>query len=167
MKRSRSFLLLPLLLFCAAPALAFDINGVAIGASEQEVKKKFPSAHCKPLEWKTDAADRRCDDARAAFSGIPSRLTFYLRGDKVQGFDLRFDIKDLERVKSQLKSRWGAPQAETVETIARREGEDRKVLKMRWEKGPDHATLVSQLDKKRIGVEVARGTLFDDIYKVK
>jgi hypothetical protein len=157
-----------LLLLCAAmPALAFDLNGVGLGASEQDVKKKFPGAHCKPLEWKADAADRRCDDVRAAFVGIPSRVTFYLRGDKVQGFDLRCDIKDLERVKAQLKSRWGAPLAETVETISRKEGEDRKVLKMRWEKGADHATLVSQLDKKRVGVEVARGAFFDDIYKVK
>lgn len=155
------------LLCAAAPALAFDVNGVGIGATEQELKKKFPGAHCKPLEWKTDAADRRCDDVRAAFAGIPSRLTFYLRGDKVLAFDLRFDAKDLERVKSQLKSRWGAPLSETLETIARREGEDRKVLKMRWEKGADHATLVGQLERKRVGVEVARGAFFDDIYKVR
>src|SRR4051794_31120368 len=101
---------LPLcLLLAATPALAFDLNGVGLGARELDIRKAFPSAHCKPLEWKTDAADRRCDDARAAFVGIPTRLTFYLRADAVQGFDLRFESKDLERVKTLLKSRWGAP----------------------------------------------------------
>lgn len=156
-----------LLLAAALPARAFDAGGVGIGAGEEAIRKAFPSAHCKPLEWKADAADRRCDDARAQVGGIPARLTFYLKAGAVQAFDLRFDSKDLERLKAQLRSRWGEPKAEATETLARREGEDRKVFKMRWEQGRDTALLVSQLDKKRVSVEVARGSFFDEIYKVK
>ncbi|TAK39553.1 MAG: hypothetical protein EPO29_10895, partial [Betaproteobacteria bacterium] len=56
----------------AAPAAvwAFDLNGVALGAREADVKQAFLSAYCKPLDWKSRAADRRCDDARIAFGGI-------------------------------------------------------------------------------------------------
>ncbi|HEX2651596.1 MAG TPA: hypothetical protein VHN19_16835, partial [Burkholderiales bacterium] len=56
-------LILIALAFLALPALAYDVNGVAIGGKEIDVKKAFPSVHCKELEWRTDAADRRCDDA--------------------------------------------------------------------------------------------------------
>ncbi len=162
--RAAAFLLLAL---AALPVRAFDAGGVGLGAGEEAIRKAFPSAHCKPLEWKADAADRRCDDARALLGGIPGRLTFYLKGGAVQAFDLRFEAKDLEALKAHLRKRWGEPKSELIETLARREGEDRKVFKMRWEKGQDAALLVSQLDKKRVNVEVARGNFFDEIYKVK
>lgn len=151
----------------ALPARAFEAGGVALGAGEEAIRKAFPSAHCKPLEWKADAADRRCDDARALLGGIPTRLTFYLKAGAVQAFDLRFEAKDLEALKAHLRKRWGEPKAELTETLARREGEDRKVFKMRWERGADSALLVSQQDKKRVNVEVARGAFFDEIYKVR
>jgi hypothetical protein len=95
-------------------------------------------------------------------------VTFYLKAGVIQAFDLRFDIKDLDKVKAHLRARWGAPLAETTEVIAKRDSkEDRKVFKMRWEKGADHALLSAQLEKKRANVEVGRGNFFDEVYKVK
>jgi hypothetical protein len=93
------------LLSLSAPARAFDANGVSLGGREAEVKKAFPSARCKPLEWRSEAADRRCDDAEISLGGIPARITFYLKRDAVQGFDLRFDTRDLERMSAFLKKR--------------------------------------------------------------
>lgn len=126
-----------LLLLLAAPsALAFDLRGVALGAPEAEVRKAFPAARCKPLEWKRDAAERRCDDARSALAGAEVRVTLYLKGDAEQAFSVRFDSKDLERVAAQLRVQYGAPLAEATEAIARPGREDRRVYKMRWEKAP-------------------------------
>lgn len=149
------------------PALAYDANGVGLGGREIDVKKAFPSAHCKALEWKSDAADRRCDDARISFGGVEAKITFYLKAGAIQAFDLRFDTRDLERVKSLLRSRYGAPLAEATETIARRDKDERKVFKMRWEKGDDRAMLTAQLERKRANLEVSRGSFPDEIYRVK
>jgi hypothetical protein len=162
-------LILIALAFLALPALAYDVNGVAIGGKEIDVKKAFPSVHCKELEWRTDAADRRCDDALIQLGGVEAKVTFYLKAGIIRAFDLRFDIKDVDKVKAVLKSRWGAPLAEATETIgARKKGEkDRHVFKVRWEKGEDHAILTAQLEKKRAGVEAARGKFFDEVYRVK
>ncbi|TAK46252.1 MAG: hypothetical protein EPO27_08355, partial [Betaproteobacteria bacterium] len=63
-------LLCMILLIAPGAARAFDVNGVALGAREADVKQAFLSAYCKPLDWKSRAADRRCDDARIAFGGI-------------------------------------------------------------------------------------------------
>jgi hypothetical protein len=155
------------LLFLSLPAIAYDINGVRLGGREVEVKKAFPSAHCKPLEWKSNAADRRCDDARISLGGVQARITVFLKADVIQAYDLRFDISELERVKAHLKARWGAPLAEATEVIARRDKEDRKVFKMRWEKGADRALLVAQLEKKNATLEVSRGTFPEEIYRVR
>jgi hypothetical protein len=155
------------LLFLSLPAIAYDINGVKLGGREVEVKKAFPSVHCKALEWKSDAADRRCDDARISLGGVQARITVFLKADSIQAYDLRFDVKELERVKAHLKARWGAPLAEATEVIARRDKEDRKVFKMRWEKGADRALLVAQLEKKNATLEVSRGTFPEEIYRVR
>jgi len=155
------------LFFLSLPAFAYDANGVALGGHEIDVKKAFPGIHCKALEWKTNAADRRCDDARISFGGIDARITFYLKADAVQAFDVRFDSKDLERMKAQLRGRYGAPLAEATEVVARRDKEDRKIFKMRWEKGADRALLTAQLEKKRGTLEVSRGSFPDEVYRVK
>lgn len=160
-------LLLILLLAPAVALGAFDANGVKLGDNEAAVKKVFPGIRCKPLEWKSDAADRRCDDARVALDGVPGKITVFLRGGEIQAYELRFDVKDLDRIKLALRARWGEPAAEAVETIARRDGDDRKVFKMRWEKGADRAVFTAQLDKKRVGLEVSRGTFPDEIYRVR
>src|SRR3954464_12476127 len=98
-----------------AAAAAYDANGVALGASEDDIKKRFPSAYCKPLEWVSRAADRRCDDAKISFGGAEGRITFYLRKGAVQAFDVRFDTKDLDRVTKLLKTRYGNPVSEVKE----------------------------------------------------
>ena len=163
--RIAAFLALALL---APASLAYDVNGVRLGGREVDVKKAFPSVHCKALEWKSDAADRRCDDARISLGGVQARITVFLKADSIQAYDLRFDVKELERVKAHLKARWGAPLAEATEVIARRDKEDRKVFKMRWEKGADRAILTAQLEKKkRASLEVSRGSFPVEIYRVR
>jgi len=154
-------------LAAAGAAHAFDANGVTLGASEAQVKKAFPSALCKALEWQSRAADRRCDDGKISFGGAEARITFYLRKDSIQAFDVRFDTKDLERVSAFVKSRYGKPLAETKETIERQGKPAREVYKVRWEKGADHAVLVSQLEKKRSTLAVSRGDFEEEIYRVR
>lgn len=162
----KKFLLLFLCL-AAFPALAFDVNGIKLGGAEIDVKKAVPSVGCKAVEWKSDAADRRCDDARVPVGNVETRLTVFLKAGVIQAYDIRFDIKELERMKAHLKSRWGAPLAETTEVISRRDKEDRKVFKMRWENGADRAILVAQLEKKRVSLEVSRGNFPEEIYRVR
>jgi len=163
---SRIFLLLA---FClpAIPAQAYDLNGIRLGGSETEVKKAMPSARCKPLDWKTQAADRRCDDARVAVGKAESRITVFLKAGVVEAYDVRFDAKDLERVKEHLRTRWGAPLAEATEVISRANQPERKLFKMRWEKGAERAVLTAQLEKKRVDLEVSRGSFPEEIYRVR
>ena len=160
-------LLLIALLALPLPALAYDVNGVKLGGHEIEVKKAYPSVRCKPLEWKSDAADRRCDDSKISLGGVEARITVFLKADAIQAMDLRFDTKDLDRVKEALRSRWGAPLAEATETITKKDKPDRKVFKMRWEKGADRAVLSAQLEKKRATLEISRGTFPEEIYRVR
>jgi len=160
-------LLLAFILCLSLPAFGYGINGVNLGGRELDVKKAFPSVHCKALEWKSDAADRRCDDAQISLGGVEARITVFLKGDVIRAYDLRFDMKELERVTAHLKSRWGVPLAEATEVISRKGKEDRKVFKVRWEKGADRAMLVAQLEQKRGAVEVSRGTFPEEIYRIK
>lgn len=163
MKRT-SFALL--LLAVSAPAFAvYDANGVPLGSAEKDIKKAFPAAYCKPLEWKTDASDRRCDDAKVSFGGIESKITFYLKKDVVQAFDVRFDTKDLEKVTAYLKKRYGTPASEGKEVFEAKAGQT--IYKASWETGKDRALLVSQLDKKRAQLTVWRGNWEDEIYRVR
>jgi len=164
----KTFLLCAVLLLPLA-AQAYEVNGVKLGGRESEVQKAFPAARCKPLEWKTDAADRRCDDARISLGGVEARITVFLKADAVQAMDLRFELKELERVKQTLRATWGAPQAEATETFpsTAKDKKDRSVFKMRWEKGSDRAVLTAQMDKKRVSLEISRGSFPVDIYKVR
>lgn len=155
-----------ILLLAAGPAGAFDANGVALGASEAQVRKSFPEARCKAMEWKTDAADRRCDDAPVRFGGADARISFFLKKDAVQAFDVRFDAGDLERVAGYLRSRYGAPDAERREVIER--GDRRRELyKMRWKKGADRAVLTSQIGRRRVDLNVWRGDFDTEVYVIK
>ena len=151
----------------AFPALAYDLNGISLGGREIDARKAMPSANCKALEWKSDAADRRCDDSKISLGGVEARITVFLKADAIQAMDLRFDTKDLDRVKEALRSRWGAPLAEATETISRKDKPDRKVFKMRWERGAERAVLSAQLEKKRATLEISRGTFPEEIYRVR
>ena len=153
--------------FVAPPALAaYDANGVALGASEDDIKKRFPSAYCKPLEWASKAAERRCDDAKISFGGAEGRVTFYLKKGAVQAFDVRFDTKDLERVTKQLKTRYGNPVSEVKETVGP-EGKLRELYKVLWEAKPDRALLTAQIGQKRATLLVSRGNFDEEIYRVR
>ncbi|HEY6821733.1 MAG TPA: hypothetical protein VI321_06915 [Burkholderiales bacterium] len=142
------------------------MNGVGLGAGEAQIKKAFPSALCKALEWASRAADRRCDDSKISFGGAEARITFYLKKDVVQAFDLVFDTKDIDKVAAFVKSRYGKPLAEAREKIERQGKEPREVYKVRWEQGKDSAVLVSQVEKKRSQLTVARGNFEEEIYRV-
>ena len=148
-------------------AAAYEVNGVPLGGSEKDIKKNFPGIYCKPLEWSTRAADRRCDDAKISFGGIESRITFYLKKDVVQAFDLRFDTRDIERVTALLKKRYGEPQSETKDDIQREGKPATQIYKALWESGKDRAVLVVPLEKKRGQLTVSRGDWEDEIYKVR
>jgi hypothetical protein len=155
-------------LLAALPAwAAYDANEVALGASEKAVIAQFPSAHCKPLEWTSRAAERRCDDARVSFGGVEARITFYLRNDAVQAFDVRFESRDAERVVSFLKARYGAPVAETREKPAREGRTPREIYKLRWEQGRDRAVLTAHADRRRALLSVSRGDFEEQIYRVR
>ena len=154
-------------LLAAGAALGYDANGVALGGTEAQVKKAFPSVRCKALEWSSKAADRRCDDAKFPFGGAEARITFYLKKDSVQAFDIRFDTKDLDRVAAFVKSRYGKPSAEAREKIERADKPVREIYKVRWEQGSDHAVLVSQLEQKRSTLTVTRGDFEEEIYRVR
>jgi hypothetical protein len=164
--------ILALVLAGPAAAAAYDLNGVSLGGDEQQVKKAFPSAYCKPLEWVSKAADRRCDDGKISVAGLSARVTVYLKTGSIQGIAVRFDSKDRDRIVGHLKSRWGPPAAEKTETIARKakdgkDKEDRKVFKVNWEKGDERALLTAQSDRKRAQLDVWRGNFYDEIYKVR
>jgi hypothetical protein len=163
---------LALALFCGA-ALAYDANGVSLGDKEEDVKRKFPSIRCQPLEWKSKAADRRCDDAKISFAGgVQARVTFYLSRNAIQAFDVRFDTRELERVTAFLKKQYGAPLAETRDTLESKDKNDkdrkpRVIYRVRWEKGKDHAVLFSELEKSRSSLLASRGDFEEEIYRVR
>ena len=159
-----------LLLLCAlaAPARAdYDANGVVLGASELDVKKAYPGVYCKPLEWRSAASDRRCDEAKVPFAGVESRITFYLKKDAVQAFDVRFETKDLDKVVAFLKKRYGKPLSETKDAFERKGRGGKEIYKALWEAGKDRAVLVAQLDKKRGQLTVSRGDWEEEIYRVR
>ena len=148
---------------------AYDANGVALGASEAEILKRFPSARCQALEWKSKAADRRCDDAKIAFAGgVQARITFYLSRNAVQAFDIRFDTNQLERVTGFLKKQYGAPAGESTDELTGKDGKTvRKIYKARWEKGRDRVVLVSEKGKGRTSLLASRGDFDEEIYRVR
>jgi hypothetical protein len=153
-------------LFVAVPAFAFDANGVKLGGSETDVKKAFPSVHCKALEWKSDAADRRCDDGSISFGGAKARITVYLKAGVIEAFTVGFENRELERITAHVKTKYGAPLSEKTEVFAGK-GEPRKVFKMRWDKDGQHAMLTAQEKQKRGELEVWRGKFDTEIYRVR
>jgi len=158
-------LLVGTLFFASAANAAFDVNGIALGASEADVKKAFPSAHCKKLEWESRAADRRCDDSRIRVGGVEARVTFYLRRDKVEAYDVRFDSQSLSQFATSLQKNWGKPASEQRDTLG--DKTPRLVYKALWEGKGERAALVSRSDQRRGSLLVSRGNFEEEIYKVR
>jgi hypothetical protein len=163
----RKILLAVVLLWAVPAAPALDVKEITLGAKERDIKLKFPSAHCKPLEWQSKAADRRCDDSRVAFGGVEVQVTFYLKKDALEAFDLRFDTKELERFVKFLKSRYGEPRSEDKDTYERKGKSPRQVYKALWESGKERAVLTAQLEKRRASMLVSRGDFDEEIYRVR
>ena len=164
--------LTPFVLLAALPAwAAYDANGVALGAAEKAVIQQFPSAHCQPLQWTSRAADRRCDDAKISFGGVPARITFYLKNGEVQAFDVAFHTRDAERVAKFLKPRYGAPVAETRDRISDGGRAEREIYKVRWQNGAgderQRAVLTAQTGRRRATLSVSRGDFEEEIYRVR
>ena len=161
-------IVLTLLLLGAMPAAAvLDVRNVVLGAKESDVKRQFPSARCKALEWQSKAADRRCDDSRVHFGGVEVQVTFYLKKDAVEAFDVRFDTRELDRLVGFLKSRYGAPQSEQKDSYERKGKNARQVYKALWESGKDRAVLTAQLEKRRASMLVSRGDFDEEVYRVQ
>ena len=155
-------------LLFALPAYAvLDIKDVVLGSKESDVKRQFPSARCKALEWESKAADRRCDDSRVHFGGVEVQVTFYLKKDAVEAFDVRFDTRELDRLVGFLKQRYGAPQSEQKDSYERKGKNARQVYKALWESGKDRAVLTAQLEKRRASMLVSRGAFDEEIYRVR
>lgn len=156
------------LLFAAMPALgAYDANGVGLGAQEKDVKERYPSAYCRPLEWPSLAADRRCDDSRAELGGVKVRLTFYLKDDAVEAFEVRFDTRDLERMLGVLRAGYGAPASEGRESIEREGQPARSFYRALWKGRGERAMLSAELDQRRASMLVSRGDFEEEIYRVR
>jgi hypothetical protein len=156
------------LFFTAIPGFAaYDADGVPLGASERDVRKRYPSARCKALEWESKAADRRCDDAKAVFAGIETRITFYLKKDAVEAFDLRFDSRFADRISSTLKARYGKPASEERESAERKGRPARQLYKVLWENQAERAVLTALSDKRRASLVVWRGAFEEEIYRIR
>jgi len=155
------------LLFALPAHAVLDIKDVVLGSKESDVKRQFPSARCKALEWESKAADRRCDDSRVSFGGVEVQVTFYLRKDAVEAFDVRFDTRELDKLVGFLKSRYGAPQSEQKDSYERKGKNARQVYKALWESGKDRAVLTAQLEKRRASMLVSRGAFDEEIYRVR
>jgi len=165
MRKSSKVAFAVLLALPTLAAAAYDANEIVLGATEKAVTAKFPSAHCKALEWESLAADRRCDDAKILFGGVPARITFYLKKDRVQAFDVRYESKDAERLVQFLKPRYGAPTTEIRQKAEGRRGGD--LVKLEWKKGDEQALLVSQSEERRASLTVWRGNFEEEIYRVR
>jgi hypothetical protein len=163
----RARVLVVFLLAGPGAALGFDANGVELGSAEAAVKAAFPEAHCKPLEWKSDAADRRCDDSKIEFAGVPARVTFYLRDGSVQAFDLRLQTSEFESVAAKLKARYGKPAFEGRETVRHRSRPAQEVYRLRWQAGKDRATYSARAGDRRAQLFAWRGNFDSEIYRVK
>ena len=152
----RKIALTPFLLLALQAIAAYDANEVALGASEQRIKERFPYANCRPLEWPSRAAERRCDDSRIAFGGIDASITFYLKRDAVEGFDVRVDRREFERMAQFLRKRYGQPVEESVAP-----------LRVAWKTNTEQARLSAEQGRRRASLLVWRGAFEDELYKVR
>jgi hypothetical protein len=152
------YLALTLFLVSMPAAAAYDIKGVMLGATEKDVIRALPSAHCKALEWESRAADRRCDDSRAKLAGVEVRITVYLKADAAEAFDVRFDSRYAARFEKLAGERFASQPV-------RKEAE--KVSTLQWRSGDAQALLSRQHGQRRASLLVWRGAFYDEIYRVR
>jgi hypothetical protein len=149
--------LTPFIFLLALPALAaYDVNNVMLGASEKQVKSRFPQANCQPLEWKSRAADRRCDDSRTKVGDMEASVTFYLRNDAVEGVDVRFDVRHLAAMTKYLSTRYGAPTVTAKGDV-----------KAEWKSNGERARITAEQGRRRASLFVWRGAFEDELYKIR
>ena len=158
MRLERFLLALLAPLLAHAAAAGFDANGVALGASEETVQQRFPNAHCQPLQWKSRAADRRCDDSRVKIAGLDARITVYLKDDAVEALDVRFDPRYAARFARLATERFGAPPVEKRTEKART---------LRWRANGERGLLSTRSGQHRASLLVWRGAFYEEIYKVR
>ena len=151
-----------LALVASAASAAYDLNDVKLGASEADIRQHFPNAHCRPLEWPSRAADRRCDDSRMSFAGADASVTFYLKRDSLEGFDVRFDQRELATVLKFLQSRYGKPLAEPPAPLT-----PAAPVSVEWKAAGERARLTSEHGRRRASLLVWRGAFEEEIYKVR
>jgi hypothetical protein len=155
----RSTLSALLLLVASNSAVAaFDVNEVALGASEQEIKAKFKEANCRELEWPSRAADRRCDDSRVKVGGIDASVTFYLKQGAIEGYDVRFDKGQFARMSKFLVERYGTPAVDKTSGLG---------STVEWKNKGERARLSAEQGRRRASLLVWRGAFEDEIYKVR
>lgn len=151
-----------LALVAGAASAAYDANDVKLGATERDIKQHFPNAHCRALEWPSRAAERRCDDSRIIFGGADASVTFYLKRDAVEGFDVRFDHRDLAAVLKYLQSRYGKPLAAPAAPAT-----PPAAVTVEWKGTGGQARLTSEPGRRRASLFVWRGAFEEEIYKVR
>jgi hypothetical protein len=142
--------------FAGSAAAAYDVNDVPLGASEAQIKQHFPAANCRALEWPSRAADWRCDDSRIRFAGVDASVTFYLKRDAVEGFDVRFDRRAFDAVKQFLLTRYGKSASERE-----------KPTTVEWQTNGERARLNAEATRRRASLLVWRGAFEDEIYKIR
>ena len=147
-----------LLLLGAPAAAAFDVNEITLGASETDIRAKFREANCRELEWPSRAADRRCDDSRVKVGGIDASITFYLKQGAVEGYDVRFDRGQFERMSKFLVGRYGKPAAEKTSGLG---------STVEWKNRGERARLSAEQGRRRASLLVWRGAFEDELYKVR
>lgn len=148
-----------LLVLASGPAAAaFDVNDVTLGASENDVRFKFKEANCRELEWPSRAADRRCDDSRVRLGGIDASVTFYLKQGAVEGFDVRFEKGQFERMSKFLVERYGKPAIDKKSALG---------STLEWKANGERARLTAEQGRRRASLLVWRGAFEDEIYKVR
>ena len=147
-----------LLLHAVAAAAEFDVNEISLGATERDIKAKFKEANCRELEWPSRAADRRCDESRIKVGGIDASVTFYLKQGALEGFDVRFEKGQFERMSKFLIGRYGKPATEKTGGLG---------STLEWKNGGERARLSAEQGRRRASLLVWRGAFEDEIYKVR
>ena len=140
----------------ASALAAYDVNELTLGASEARIKQLYPGANCRELEWPSRAAERRCDDSRIRFAGGDASVTFYLKRDAVEGFDVRFDRRDLPKVRQFLLARYGKPVRERETPLV-----------IDWKANGERARLTGEATRRRASLLVWRGAFDEEIYKIR